>query len=85
MIDGVGMNNAIYLEGINLKITSLDPNAAESAGIVFGTVAIVYTRDAICGVLNFHTGKVMLSTIKLPVFRDEFFIRYLSADNEKRS
>jgi len=85
VVDGVRMNNAIYREGNIQNVISLDPNMIESAEIIFGPGAVVYGSDAIGGVMDFHTGKVMLSLRKTPLFKAESLIRYSSANNEKTS
>lgn len=85
VIDGVRMNNAIYREGNIQNVISLDPNVMQSAEIIFGPGAVVYGSDAIGGVMDFHSDKVMLSPGKTPVFKSEAFLRYSSADNEKTS
>jgi len=85
VVDGVRMNNAIYREGNIQNVISLDPNMIESAEIICGPGAVVYGSDAIGGVMDFHTDKVILSTSGKPVVKAEAFIRYSSADNEKSS
>ncbi|MGQ9620674.1 MAG: TonB-dependent receptor, partial [Bacteroidales bacterium] len=85
VVDGVRMNNAIYREGNIQNIISLDPNIIESSEIIFGPGAVVYGSDAIGGVMDFHTDKVILSSFKSPFFKAEAFIRYSSANNEKSS
>lgn len=85
VVDGVRMNNAIYREGNIQNIISLDPNMIGSAEIIFGPGAVVYGSDAIGGVMDFHTERVIFSPFKTPVFNAEALIRYSSADNEKSS
>ncbi len=85
VVDGVRMNNAIYREGNIQNIISLDPNIIESAEIISGPGAVVYGSDAIGGVMDFHTTKVMLSPLKTPTAGAESLIRYSSANNEKSS
>jgi len=85
VIDGVRMNNAIYREGNIQNVISLDPNVMQSTEIIFGPGAVVYGSDAIGGVMDFHSDKVMLSSGKIPVIKSEAFLRYSSADNEKTS
>ncbi|HOM40570.1 MAG TPA: TonB-dependent receptor [Bacteroidales bacterium] len=85
VVDGVRMNNAIYREGNIQNVISLDPNVIESAEIIFGPGSIVYGSDAIGGVMDFHTDKVMLSSFNKPLFKAGAMIRYSSANNEKSS
>lgn len=83
VVDGVRMNNAIYREGNIQNVISLDPGSVESTEIIFGPGAYIYGSDAIGGVMDFHTKKVLLSTGEKPYFKAEAFTRYSSADNEK--
>jgi hemoglobin/transferrin/lactoferrin receptor protein len=83
VIDGVRMNNAIYREGNIQNVISLDPSAMESAEVIFGPGAIVYGSDAIGGVMDFHTKKVMLSTGDSTYIKSDAFIRFSSANREK--
>lgn len=83
VVDGVRMNNAIYREGNIQNIISLDPSSLESTEIIFGPGAIVYGSDAIGGVMDFHTKKVMLSTGEKPYLKSEAMTRFATADNEK--
>ena len=85
VVDGVRMNNAIYREGNIQNVISLDPNVIESAEVIFGPGSVVYGSDAIGGVMDFHTEKVMLSSFNKPLFKAGALIRYSSADNEKTS
>ena len=83
VVDGVRMNNAIFRSGNLQNIISLDPNALESAEVLFGPGAVMYGSDAIGGVMDFRTKEPSLvldsskNNSKL-----NYYTRYSSANSE---
>ena len=84
VIDGVRMNNAIYRSGNLQNVINIDPNALESAEVIFGPGSVIYGSDALGGVMDFHTQKPAFSTQPgTAKFKGGSFLRYASANNEK--
>jgi len=83
VVDGVRMNNAIYREGNIQNVISLDPSALESTEIIFGPGATIYGSDAIGGVMDFHTKKVLFSTGTKLYIKADALSRFASANKEK--
>lgn len=82
VIDGVRMNNAIYRSGNLQNVISLDPHVIENAEVIFGPGSVVYGSDALGGVMDFHTKRVLLSTGEEKNFSLNSFARYSSANSE---
>ncbi len=83
VVDGVRMNNAIYRSGNLQNAITIDPNIIESAEIIFGPGSIIYGSDALGGVMDFHTKKIVLGDAEKPAVHTNAFIRYASANFEK--
>ena len=82
VVDGVRMNNAIFRSGNLQNIINIDPNAMESAEIVFGPGSVQYGSDALGGVMDFHTLTPILATNQ-SIFSANALVRYSSANSEK--
>jgi hemoglobin/transferrin/lactoferrin receptor protein len=83
VVDGVRMNNAIYRSGNLQNIISLDPNIIESAEVIFGPGSIIYGSDALGGVMDFHTQKIIYSKDNESLIKGNALLRYSTANNEK--
>lgn len=83
VVDGVRMNNAIFRSGNLQNIINIDPNALESAEVVFGPGSVIYGSDALGGVMDFHTLKPQFSNHEQLKLSGTVFTRYSSANNEK--
>lgn len=83
VVDGMRMNNAIYRSGNLHNIITLDPNIIESAEIVFGPGSIIYGSDALGGVMDFHTKRVLLSALGGKKYTANILNRFSTANNEK--
>ncbi len=83
VVDGVRMNNAIFRSGNLQNIINIDPNALESAEVVFGPGSVIYGSDALGGVMDFHTIKPMFSNTDQLKVNGKAMTRYASANNEK--
>jgi len=83
VVDGVRLNNAIYRSGNLQNIINIDPNALQSAEVLFGPGSVIYGSDALGGVLNFQTIQPILSSSKKRYLRGSAFSRYSSAANEQ--
>ena len=83
VIDGVRMNNAIYRSGNLQNVINIDPNALESAEVIFGPGSVIYGSDALGGVMNFMTVKPKFSSSESPYLRGSGFTRFSSAANEQ--
>lgn len=83
VVDGVRMNNAIFRSGNLQNIINIDPNALESAEVVFGPGSVIYGSDALGGVMDFHTLKPSFSNKDQLKVNGKTMTRYSSANNEK--
>ena len=83
VVDGVRMNNAIFRSGNLQNIINIDPNALESAEVIFGPGSVIYGSDALGGVMNFHTLKPSFSNKDSLKIKGNAMTRYSSANNEK--
>lgn len=83
VVDGVRMNNAIFRSGNLQNIINIDPNALESAEVVFGPGSVIYGSDALGGVMDFHTLKPAFSSKDQLKINANAMSRYASANNEK--
>jgi hemoglobin/transferrin/lactoferrin receptor protein len=83
VVDGVRMNNAIYRSGNLQNIINIDPNALESAEVVFGPGSVVYGSDALGGVMDFHFTTPKLKPQEELPWYGSTLLRYSSANNEK--
>jgi hemoglobin/transferrin/lactoferrin receptor protein len=83
IIDGVRMNNAIYREGNIQNVISLDPSVTDHTEIIFGPGATMYGSDALGGVMDFHTKRVLYSTGDSACYRAEVLTRYSTASEEQ--
>jgi len=83
VVDGVRMNNAIFRSGNLQNIINIDPNALESAEVVFGPGSVTYGSDALGGVMDFHTLKPRFSNTGNIELEGKAMTRYASANNEK--
>ncbi len=83
VVDGVRMNNAIYRSGNLQNVISLDPNIIEDAEIIFGPGSIIYGSDALGGVMDFHTQKILYSQDENNFIRGNALFRYSTANAEK--
>ncbi len=82
VVDGVRMNNAIFRGGNLQNVISIDPNAIESAEVIFGPGSVIYGSDALGGVMSFQTKIPRFSMDDEPDVNGHAFARYSSADNE---
>ncbi len=82
VVDGVRMNNAIYRSGNLQNVINIDPNALESAEVVFGPGSVIYGSDALGGVMDFHTVNPNFSSTEDGYFSATGFTRYASAASE---
>jgi hemoglobin/transferrin/lactoferrin receptor protein len=83
IIDGVRMNNAIFRSGNLQNIISIDPNALESAEVLFGPGAVMYGSDAIGGVMDFRTKEPLLALDSAKYNSQlNYYSRYSSANSE---
>lgn len=83
VVDGIRMNNAIFRGGNLQNIISIDPNVLEKAEVVFGPGSVMYGSDALGGVMNFQTKKLIFSEGQKPTITGNTFARTSSANNEK--
>jgi hemoglobin/transferrin/lactoferrin receptor protein len=83
VVDGVRMNNAIFRSGNLQNIINIDPNALESAEVVFGPGSVIYGSDALGGVMDFHTIKPSFSNNDKLKINGKAMTRYASANSEK--
>jgi hemoglobin/transferrin/lactoferrin receptor protein len=83
VVDGVRMNNAIYRSGNLQNVLNIDPNALESAEVLFGPGSVLYGSDALGGVMNFSTRKPLFSETEKSFVYGTAFTRYSTANNEK--
>ena len=83
VVDGIRMNNAIYRSGNLHNVISLDPNALESAEVIFGPGSVIYGSDALGGVMSFNTLTPHLSTKEEAVINGKAVTRYSSTNFEK--
>ena len=83
IIDGVRMNNAIFRSGNIQNLILIDPNSLESSEVIFGPGTVIYGSDALGGVMDFHTKKIVLSSNDEPNFKTSGMSRFSSANNEK--
>lgn len=82
VVDGVRMNNAIFRSGNLQNIINIDPNALESAEVVFGPGSVIYGSDALGGVMDFHTIKPSFSNKDEWKIRGKAMTRFSSVNNE---
>lgn len=83
VVDGVRMNNAIFRSGNLQNIISIDPNALESAEVLFGPGAVMYGSDAIGGVMDFRTKEPLLALDSSKYnSKLNYYTRYSSANSE---
>jgi len=83
VVDGVRMNNAIFRSGNLQNIVSIDPNALESAEVIFGPGSVIYGSDALGGVMDFHTISPKWSSDDITDFSLNALSRYSTAATEK--
>ncbi|MEM7551054.1 MAG: TonB-dependent receptor [Bacteroidota bacterium] len=83
VVDGVRLNNAIYRSGNLQNVINIDPNALESAEVIFGPGSVIYGSDALGGVMDFHTINPKLKKEMQQAFHGKAFTRYSSANHEK--
>jgi len=83
MFDGIRMNNSIYRSGNLQNIITVDPFLLEQSEVIFGPGSIVYGSDAMGGVIDFHSKKIILNTDNTLNFNGQAISRYTSANNEK--
>ena len=83
VVDGVRMNNAIFRSGNLQNIINIDPNALESAEVVFGPGSVIYGSDALGGVMDFHTLKPSFSSQDKWKINGKAMARYASVNKEK--
>ena len=80
--DGIRMNNAIFRSGNLQNVIVLDPNAVESAEVIFGPGSVIYGSDAIGGVMDFHTLDPTFAAGDDLLYTGNFMTRYSSANSE---
>ncbi|MBC6410498.1 MAG: TonB-dependent receptor [Ekhidna sp.] len=83
VVDGVRMNNAIFRSGNLQNVINIDPNALESAEVVFGPGSVIYGSDALGGVMDFHTVSPKWSSDDITDFSLNALSRYSTTANEK--
>lgn len=82
-VDGVRMNTAIFREGNLQNVISLDPFAIKNTEVFFGPGSVIYSSDAIGGVMSFETLTPQLTLIDKPLITGRALTRYSTANNEK--
>lgn len=83
-VDGIRINTAIFRSGNLQNVISIDPNALQSAEVLFGPGSIIYGSDALGGVMNFQTKKPVLSySGEHSLVKASGLARYSSANNER--
>lgn len=83
MVDGVRMNNAIFRSGNLQNVILIDPNAIQSAEVLFGPGSVIYGSDALGGVMDFHTLQPEFSNDKIFSISGNGMSRYATANQEK--
>ena len=83
VVDGVRMNNAIFRSGNLQNVINIDPNALESAEVIFGPGSVIYGSDALGGVMDFHTISPKWSSDEITDFSLNALTRYSTAAHEK--
>lgn len=83
IFDGIRMNNSIYRSGNLQNIITVDPFLLDDSEVIFGPGSIVYGSDAMGGVIDFHSKKIVLNTDGTLKFNGLAVSRYTSANNEK--
>ena len=84
-VDGVRMNTAIFRSGNVQNVISLDANSIEETKILFGPMSVLYSSDAIGGVMTFKTlqPKYLDSSHRMIFFTGNAFIRTSTANSER--
>ncbi len=82
-VDGVRMNTAIFRGGNLQNVISLDPFAIKNTEVFFGPGSVIYSSDAIGGVMSFETLTPQLTLIDKPLITGRALTRYSTANNEK--
>lgn len=83
MFDGIRMNNSIYRSGNLQNIITIDPFLLDASEIIFGPGSIVYGSDAMGGVIDFHSKRMVLSPDNSLITKGQLITRYSNANNEK--
>lgn len=83
VIDGVRMNNAIYRGGHLQDVITIDNGMLERTEIIFGPSSVMYGSDAIGGVMHFYTKKPLFGVDGQMTFKENSYVRYASANQEK--
>ena len=82
-VDGVRLNNAIFRGGNVQNVISINPFNIQNTEVILGAGSVIYSSDAIGGVMNFYTTTPELSQLNSPQFSTKSNLRYSSANNEK--
>lgn len=83
VVDGVRMNNAIFRSGNLQNVINIDPNALQSAEVIFGPGSVIYGSDALGGVMDFHTVSPKWSSDGITDFSLNALSRFSTAAEEK--
>ncbi len=82
-VDGVRMNTAIFRGGNLQNVISLDPFSIKNTEVFFGPGSVIYSSDAIGGVMSFETLTPQLTLIDKPLITGRAVTRYSTANHEK--
>lgn len=82
-VDGVRMNTAIFRGGNLQNVISLDPFAIKNTEVFFGPGSVIYSSDAIGGVMSFETLTPQMTLIDKSLISGRAVTRYATANNEK--
>lgn len=82
-VDGVRMNTAIFRGGNLQNVISLDPFSVKNTEVFFGPGSVIYSSDAIGGVMSFETLTPQLTLIDKPLITGRAVTRFSTANNEK--
>ncbi|MFA8450952.1 MAG: TonB-dependent receptor plug domain-containing protein [Bacteroidales bacterium] len=83
VFDGIRMNNPIFRQGNLQNVILIDPNAVESAEVIYGPGSVIYGSDALGGVMDFHTKEVKFSNNDKLRIKGDVLLRAASANSEK--
>lgn len=82
--DGIRMNNVIFRGGNLQNVILIDPNALQSAEVIYGPGSVVYGSDALGGVMNFRSSDIVFSnTEDKLIVKGGAMLRTSTANGEK--
>jgi len=80
--DGIRLNNAIYRSGNLQNILSVDANNLEQTEVIFGPGTVQYGSDAIGGVVNMFSKRIIFTDDSKGEWKGSAMSRYATANNE---